>query len=62
MEIEVLKGLKSVIARCRPTIFIEVDSENADTFHQWVADNAYVIRERFQRYEANENFLLTSGT
>ena len=59
MELKVLDGLKRVIARNRPTLFIEVDKENADTFQTWVKANDYEIRERFQRYEENENFLLT---
>ena len=59
MEMKVLEGMSRVIARNRPTFFIEVDQQNADDFHAWVDTNNYDIRERFQRYKENENFLLT---
>lgn len=60
MEIGVLKGLSEVVRTNRPVIFIEVDNENADAFKDWVTANDYEVKERFQRYEANENFLLVA--
>lgn len=59
MEMAVLAGLSGLIARCRPTIFIEVDNKNRDAFLLWVADNQYAAKASFRRYRANENFLLT---
>lgn len=58
MEMAVLSGLSGLIARCRPTIFVEVDNRNRDAFLQWVSDNHYAARTTFRRYRANENFLL----
>lgn len=58
MELEVLVGLADTIGRCRPSLFIEVDVENAAGFDTWVADNGYRIAARHKRYMRNENFML----
>lgn len=58
MEMRVLDGLRRTIARHRPKIFIEVDQENTEAFHQWCKDNAYTVTQRFRRYKTNENFLI----
>lgn len=58
MELDVLEGLSRTIDRCRPRIFIEVDTVNTEGFHQWVAKQGYHIAARHKRYRANENFML----
>lgn len=59
MELRCLAGLSELIGRCRPTLFVEVDNANAPGFENWCAANGYVVRERFRRYTANENYLVT---
>lgn len=59
MELKCLAGLGQLIGRCRPVLFVEVDNANAAAFQDWCAANRYVIRERFRRYTANENYLVT---
>lgn len=58
MEIKVLNGMKALISRCRPTLFVEVANENAQAFGEWQAGNNYRIAERFRRYTTSENFLV----
>lgn len=60
MEMQALAGLSETIARNRPAIFIEVDIENLEAFHLWVAANRYQVLDTFKRYRANENFMLVS--
>jgi FkbM family methyltransferase len=57
-ELETLVGLERTIAASRPKMFIEVDNENRAGFDAWLAQHDYEIRERFQRYAVNENFLV----
>lgn len=58
MEIRVLTGMEGLIVATRPKIFIEVDNANSDAFTAWCAQHSYNVAERFQRYEANENYLV----
>lgn len=60
LEISVLSGLQDTIRRCQPRIFVEVHQANLDRFHAWLEDSGYLIADRFQRYVANENFMLLS--
>lgn len=62
MEMKALAGLQDVIARCSPTILIEVNKENYATFDKWVAAHGYDVIDTFQRYQANKNFLLRKRT
>lgn len=59
MELRCLAGLEQLIGRCRPTLFVEVDNANAGAFQDWCAGHGYLVRERFRRYTANENYLVT---
>jgi FkbM family methyltransferase len=58
MEIRVLRGIEEFIRRNRPTLFVEVNGENATAFNDWASTNRYVLVERFRRYPTNENFLM----
>jgi len=58
MEMECLAGMRDLIERCRPAMFIEVDNENAADFGGWSEQNEYVTVERYRRYPENENYLI----
>lgn len=58
LEMEVLEGLAGTIAKERPTIFIEVENRNAGAFHEWCTRMGYAARDRFKRYDINENYLI----
>ena len=58
MEMRVLAGLERTIARCRPSIFVEVEEANREAFAGWVARSGYVETAHFRRYPVNENYLL----
>ena len=56
-EMDVLHGMKDIISRDRPEIFIEVDNKNEKGFRDWLALNRYNIVDRIKRYEVNCNYL-----
>lgn len=58
MEMAVLRGLDSLVAARRPTMFVEVDNANRAAFKDWVAAQDYAVRDRFRRYRSNENYLI----
>lgn len=58
LEMKVLAGLKNVIARSRPKMFIEVDHQNELDFQKWVVDNRYLIASTFRRYPVNMNYMV----
>ncbi len=58
MELRALAGLSATIARCRPTMFVEVDNVNNAGFMDWVAANDYQVETSFQRYRSNVNYLV----
>ena len=62
MEIGALKGLKATIARCKPTMFIEVDTTNLDSFHALMNDYGYDVAHAFKATRVNQNFLLKPKT
>jgi FkbM family methyltransferase len=53
MEIVALDGLKTVIRRNRPKMYIEVMNYNKELFAQWLDVNDYEILETFDRYSAD---------
>lgn len=58
MELRALAGLSATIARCRPTMFVEVDNVNNAGFKDWVAANGYRVETSFRRYPSNVNYLI----
>ena len=58
MEMRVLSGLAATIARCRPRLFVEVDTANAAAFQTWMETNRYCQVERFRRSMSNENYVV----
>ena len=57
-EMKVLEGLVQTLAREKPTIFVEVDEENAEAFRAFVDAHDYQIVAAKRRYAANENFII----
>jgi FkbM family methyltransferase len=43
MEMDALDGLRTIITKCRPKIFIEVSASNIDQFMNWIKTNNYKI-------------------
>lgn len=58
MEIRVLAGLAGTIAKWRPSMFIEVDSNNADEFDAWIRRFGYVAARTFSRHPHNKNYMI----
>lgn len=56
-ELQVLAGLAGLLARCRPTIHIEVDEENRAAFEGFCKSAAYEIAHVVER-ETNANFVV----
>lgn len=56
-ELKVLAGLKDVIAKCRPTLFVEVENRQIDAFRDFCEANGYRISGERRRYEDCTNFL-----
>lgn len=59
MEMDVLSGARNFINAYRPIIFVEVDTKNSEAFLIWLSANNYQIREQYQRYSSNVNYLIT---
>ncbi|MEL7100004.1 MAG: FkbM family methyltransferase [Pseudomonadota bacterium] len=62
MEMDVLSGLSGVLKRCRPALFVEVDTANADDFAAWCDANGYAVAKTYSRYEDNLNHLCVDAT
>ncbi|MBS0123965.1 FkbM family methyltransferase [Thetidibacter halocola] len=58
MEMRVLRGFSETIARTRPSLFVEVDEENAEDFANWAAENAYRTVFSARHQKANVNHFL----
>jgi FkbM family methyltransferase len=61
MEMDALKSLEQTVQRCRPTIFIEVDNYNQDTFATWCHQHKYAVVETTKRYQWNLNYLIVAS-
>lgn len=57
MEMNVIKGLQSVININHPMIYIEVSSNNNDEFIKWIDYNNYSVVREFKRFNSI-NFLI----
>jgi FkbM family methyltransferase len=57
MELAVLRGMRSVLWRDRPPVFVEVDDVNAAEVTDFLDELNYDIVARHRRYATNENFL-----
>lgn len=54
----VLEGARSLIARCRPEIFVEIDIPDVPAFAAWLGENGYTIAAAVQYHFGILNFLL----
>jgi FkbM family methyltransferase len=61
MELNVIRGLSKTIARDHPNLFVEVDGENAAAFLDLMKTHGYAIKQRYRRYDRNENYLAVPG-
>jgi len=57
-ELAVMDGMKQLIERCRPLIFVEVNNENLSGFEKMLEILSYQVAYRNKRYAENENFLI----
>lgn len=57
MEMDVLEGAKSVIARAKPIIFIEIANENISAFEKWILENKYKTQQ-IVKYVNAVNYLV----
>lgn len=58
MEMKVLSGFDGVIARSRPALFVEVDTDNDAAFHAWCADHRYGVTFQARHQAANVNYFV----
>jgi FkbM family methyltransferase len=58
MEMLVLTGLAGTIAKWRPPMFIEIETDNADAFQEWIDAQAYVTVYKTRRYSTSENYIV----
>lgn len=58
MEMECLDGLKNLITRCRPVMYIEVSGSNHSKFINWCAINSYEICESLKFTSQQANYLV----
>lgn len=58
MEMGVLAGLRETVARCRPTIFVEVTDTHIPKFEAWCAAMGYRTEKTYKRYPENTNYLV----
>jgi FkbM family methyltransferase len=56
-ELKVLAGLKGVIAKQRPTLFVEVENRHIEQFRKFCEASSYRISAECRRYEDCTNFL-----
>ena len=61
-ELAVMDGMKQLIERCRPLIFVEVNNENLSGFATMVEVISYQVVYRNKRYAENENFLIAPAS
>jgi FkbM family methyltransferase len=57
-ELEVLRGLRGTIERCRPSMFVEVALNNEDAFSVWLSERRYAVIQRMRRYETVRNWFV----
>lgn len=56
-EMEVLRGLSQIFETCRPPLFVEIETSNAEAFDEWLRHNRYTVAQRHARYSGIVNIL-----
>jgi FkbM family methyltransferase len=59
-ELDVIEGLSKMIARCQPTMFVEVANENQERFIALVETLGYDIVAEYRRYDIATNYVVQS--
>jgi FkbM family methyltransferase len=57
-ELHVIDGLRSLIGRCRPDMFIEVGNENLEQFQTRIDELSYEVIAEHRRYDVSTNLLV----
>jgi len=60
MELKVLAGLREVIGKFRPPMFVEVDMANDAEFQDFVSTNGYRVVKTCRSYSVNCNYAVIS--
>ena len=58
MEIGALKGLEATITRCKPKLFVEVDTRNRAAFFELMGRWGYETVQAFKENRLNQNLLM----
>lgn len=58
LELAVLQGLKQTLANSRPTIFVEIDTQNRQAMSEWIQGNNYEIAHAFPQYPRTQNVII----
>lgn len=59
LEMQVLSGLISTIARCRPPMMVEVDDKNRGDFERWCEQYRYLIDRETRPYNNMANLFVS---
>lgn len=59
MEVAVLQGLRATLARCKPTVFVEIDRDNNTAFCALMAELGYVEALEVRKLRFNRNAIFT---
>jgi FkbM family methyltransferase len=59
MEIAVLQGLRATLARCKPTVFVEIDRDNNTAFCALMAELGSVEALEVRKLRFNRNAIFT---
>jgi FkbM family methyltransferase len=59
-ELRVIAGLRQLIDRWRPPLFVEVDEANYSAFPELVERLGYQVVEKYSRYPENTNYLIVA--
>jgi FkbM family methyltransferase len=59
MELDVLRGLRGLIARCNPVVFVEVMDKSLPEFQEILAAAGYSVAWQNSMYPGITNFLIT---
>jgi FkbM family methyltransferase len=58
MEMQVLRGLDRVIARCSPDLYVEVSDDHLPAFKQWCDAKGYCVAAEPVRYHHYANYFI----
>lgn len=62
LELAVLQGLTQTIANSRPSMFVEIGTQNRQAIGEWIEANDYEIAHAFPRYPNTQNVIVRPKT